>query len=84
MIPSQFKYDEGTSNRNHHGFIAQDVKSSMGNDDWGVYVNVTNDQDELEYIGLRYEEFIADIVATLQYQKQQIETLQTQISLLTQ
>ena len=84
LIPSQFKYDEGTSNRNHHGFIAQDVKSSMGNDDWGVYVNVTNDQDELEYIGLRYEEFIADIVATLQYQKQQIETLQTQISLLTQ
>ena len=79
LKPSKFKYNEGTSNRYHHGFIAQDVKNSMGDDDWGVYVKA----DELKYIGLRYEELIADMVATLQLQKQEINELKAKIEVLT-
>ena len=81
LKPSMFKYIAGTSGRYHHGFIAQDVKESMGENDWGVYVqSPANIRNQDQFLGLRYDEFIADIVATLQYQKQQIEELQSAIS----
>ena len=76
LNPVSFKYNEGTSNRLHHGFIAQDVKHSMGEDDWGVYVEVALDNSDDTYIGLRYGEFIADIVATLQTQNDRISELE--------
>lgn len=81
LKPSQFKYNAGTSNRFHHGFIAQDVKQSMGNDDWGVYVQSQQTEGGASFLGLRYDEFIADIVGTLQYQKQQIEELQQAVGI---
>lgn len=81
--PVSYKFNEGTSNRNHHGFIAQDVKESMGDKDWGLYIDQSiNDKDkkgQVGSIGLRYDEYIADIVATCQYQKQQIEELQKEL-----
>lgn len=81
--PVSYKFNEGTSNRNHHGFIAQDVKESMGDKDWGLYIDQSiNDEDkkgQVGSIGLRYDEYIADIVATCQYQKQQIEELQKEL-----
>lgn len=39
LNPCRFKYNNGTSNRYHHGLIAQEVKESMGDDDWGLYVD---------------------------------------------
>lgn len=39
LNPCKFKYNNGTSNRYHHGLIAQEVKESMGDDDWGLYVD---------------------------------------------
>lgn len=39
LNPCQFKYNNGTSNRFHHGLIAQEVKESMGDSDWGLYVD---------------------------------------------
>ena len=80
LIPSQFKYNNGTSNRLHHGFIAQDVKKSMGENDWGVYVD--SNSEEKGNKGLRYEELIADIVGTVQYQKQIIDKQQKEIDIL--
>ena len=80
LIPSQFKYNYGTSNRLHHGFIAQDVKKSMGENDWGVYVD--SNSEEKGNKGLRYEELIADIVGTVQYQKQIIDKQQKEIDIL--
>ena len=81
--PVSYKFNEGTSNRNHHGFIAQDVKESMGDKDWGLYIdqsiNDENKKGQVGSIGLRYDEYIADIVATCQYQKQQIEELQKEL-----
>lgn len=81
--PVSYKFNEGTSNRNHHGFIAQNVKESMGDKDWGLYIdqsiNNENKKGQVGSIGLRYDEYIADIIATCQYQKQQIEELQKEL-----
>lgn len=81
--PVSYKFNNGTSNREHHGFIAQEVKETMGNKDWGIYIdkkiNDKNVNEEEVTKGLRYDEYIADIVATCQYQKQQIEELQKEL-----
>lgn len=81
--PVSYKFNNGTSNREHHGFIAQEVKETMGNKDWGIYIdkkiNDKNVNEEEVTKGLRYDEYIADIIATCQYQKQQIEELQKEL-----
>lgn len=83
--PVSYKFNNNDSNRNHHGFIAQDVKESMGDDDWGLYIdqglsdNKDKEGNKITTKGLRYDEFIADIVATCQYQKQQIDDLRKEI-----
>ncbi len=86
LVPSKFKYLEGTSNRYHHGFIAQEVKESMGDDDWGVFIDGNMERqkmvNEKDYLGLRYAEFIADIVATIQYQKEIIDGLESRLNTL--
>ena len=71
LKPKEFKFKEGTSGRKHHGFIAQEVKEAM-NDDWGLYV----EDKETDFIGLRYDEIIADLVAVVQDQEKRIEALE--------
>ena len=55
----------------------------MGESDWGVYIDQTikdDDNDDTNYTkGLRYNEFIADLVATCQYQQKEIEQQQEKI-----
>lgn len=83
--PVKYRFNEelSNSNRYHHGFIAQEVKETMGENDWGVYIDQTvkdEDNDDTNYTkGLRYNEFIADLVATCQYQQKEIEQQQTKI-----
>ena len=86
LKPSKYKYNDGTSNRFHHGFIAQEVKEAMGTDDWGVYVDtsVNSGNSEEDYKALRYEEIIADLVGTVQYQQNEIEKLKQQLATLTE
>lgn len=48
LNPCQFKYNTGTSNRYHHGLIAQEVKEAMGDDDWGLYVDKSVKNDNWE------------------------------------
>lgn len=67
----KFNDDISKSGRNHHGFIAQEVKQAMS-EDWGVYI----DDKEQDFIGLRYDEFIADMVAVIQDQQRRIEALE--------
>ena len=69
LKPCKFKYNDGTSGRFHHGFIAQEVKEAMGADDWGVYIDG-------ETKGLRYEELIADLVATVQVLNKRVSELE--------
>lgn len=71
LIPYKYRLKNGTSNRYHHGFIAQEVKESMGDNDWGVYV-----EDEQGIKGLRYEELIADLIATVKLQDKRISELE--------
>ena len=75
LSPRMFKFKEGTSGRYHHGFIAQEVKQAMGVDDWGVYV----EDKEQDFIGLRYDEIIADLVAVVQDQEKRIDALERMI-----
>lgn len=82
--PVSYKFNNGTSDRKHHGFIAQEVKETMGDEDWGIYIDQSMGEkdkikDETNFIGLRYDEYIADIIATCQYQKQQIDELKQQM-----
>lgn len=39
LTPSKYKLLNGTSDRYHHGLIAQEVKEAMGEDDWGLYID---------------------------------------------
>lgn len=77
LKPKQYKYKNGTSERLHHGFIAQDVKESMGAEDWGLYVD--RKPEEAGNKALRYEELIADLVATIQQQNKRITQLEERI-----
>lgn len=71
LKPKEFKFKDGTSNRKHHGFIAQEVNDAMY-EDWGLYV----ENKDTDFIGLRYEEIIADLVSVVQEQEKRIEALE--------
>lgn len=83
LIPSEFRFKNGTSNRLHHGLIAQEVKESMGDSDWGLFIDkkvgdenyneiavddLTGEKTQLltARYALRYDELIADLIATVQ------------------
>lgn len=75
LTPRVFKFKKGTSDRYHHGFIAQEVKKAMGGDDWGVYV----ENKDMDFIGLRYDEIIADLVKVVQEQEKRIDALERKL-----
>jgi len=80
LKPVKYRYKKNNSNRYHHGFIAQDVKESMGEEDWGVYVDTSLDKTSLDkHKALRYEELIADLVATVQSQNERISALESRL-----
>lgn len=93
LIPSEFRFKNGTSNRLHHGLIAQEVKKSMGDSDWGLFIDKkvdnenyietevnseTGEQTQLltARYGLRYDELIADLIATVQSLNNRIKALE--------
>lgn len=82
LKPSRFKYNNGTSDRYHHGLIAQELQDAMGDDDWGVYVDeaygtdVEGDEENPKYKGIRYEELIADLIATVQSLNRRVAELE--------
>ena len=63
LKPAYYKYNDGTSNRFHIGFIYQDVEhallqSGLTSQDFAGLVKSYNENGDLE-CGLRYEEFIS-------------------------
>lgn len=93
LIPSEFRFKNGTSNRLHHGLIAQEVKKSMGDSDWGLFIDkkvddtnysetaineLTGEQTHLmtARYGLRYDELIADLIATVQSLNNRLKALE--------
>ncbi|HAU86022.1 MAG TPA: hypothetical protein DCW90_11145, partial [Lachnospiraceae bacterium] len=80
LNPVSYKYKKNDSDRLHHGLIAQEVKRSMENKDWGVYVdNSFNTSSSDCSLGLRYEELIPDLIATVQSQNNRIIELERQL-----
>lgn len=73
LLPRTFKYNDGTSGRTHHGFIAQEVSDAMS-EDWGVYTEW--EEDGKKTCGIRYDEIIADLVAVVQDQERRIRALE--------
>ena len=76
LKPRSFKFKEGK--RDHHGFIAQEVKKAMA-EDWGLYI----EDEKADFIGLRYDELIADMVCVIQDQQSRIEALERRLNDLT-
>lgn len=78
LNPVEYKYKDGTSDRLHHGFIAQELHDSMQSD-WGVYCDANIDTGENGGKAIRYEELIADLVATVQSQNERISELEKKL-----
>lgn len=78
LKPRTFKFKKGKAGangiRNHHGFIAQEVKAAM-DEDWGIYI----EDQENDFIGLRYDEFLVDMVAVIQDHEKRIQELENEI-----
>lgn len=75
LRPRVFKYNDGTSGRDHHGFIAQELQEAMDGVDWGVLVT-----DPDGYYGLRHEEIIADLVSVVQQHEEEIAALREKLA----
>lgn len=99
LKPVSYKFIKNDSNRTHNGFIAQDIEELLANlglttQDFAAVckwqkvhcedgVNDTPIEGEYSY-GLRYEELIAPLVKVVQFQQQEIDTLKTQLKLITE
>lgn len=83
LSPKIFKYNDGTSNRFHTGFIAQDVnkaveESGLTSQDFAASI-LLNQGKEDEHWALRYEEFIALNTWQIQKLKQRVAELENEI-----
>ena len=87
LKPVTFKYNDGKSGRRHIGFIAQDVKDSMeenniSQSDLAIYcswMSIDDEGNEVEVCGLRYGEFIPLAIHEIQALKQKVATLETEL-----
>ena len=77
LKPREFKFIKAISqsDRKHHGFIAQELHEAMP-EDWGVYI----EDKKNDFIGLRYDEIIADLVKVVQDQEQRLQSLERKIN----
>ena len=84
LLPIKYKYNEGTSDRYHTGFIAQEVgealdKAKLSTQDFaGLTIQNPNTEDELW--GLRYSEFISLNTWQIQKAKARITDLETTVA----
>lgn len=86
LKPSSYKYNESESDRTHFGLIAQDVEDvlkEMGlttKDFAGLVIEQPKEKGENKTYALRYEEFIAPLIKTVQMQQKTIENLEERLS----
>ncbi len=71
LTPRRYKLNDGTSNRYHVGFIAQEVEEAMaqvGLDslEFGGFIRDVDEETGEDIFFLRYEEFIAMLAAKMQ------------------
>lgn len=88
LIPSSYKYNNGSSNRLHIGFIAQDVYDALANaglnsDDYAyVCCDINPITEEKTNWRLRYEEFVALNTWQIQKLKKRITELEAKLDAL--
>lgn len=89
LKPSSYKYNESESDRTHFGLIAQDVEETLKEiglttkDFAGLVIENEKSEDgneENKTYALRYEEFIAPLIKTVQMQQKTIENLEERLS----
>ena len=78
LTPVRFKYNEGTSDRYHVGFIAQDVERALTDaglcgKDFGGFVDVDGDGKTL---GLAYDEFIGLLLGKIRRLEDRLKVLE--------
>ena len=90
LKPTQFKFNEGTSDRYHTGFISQDVgnaivEAGLSTQDFGAFIkapkeNMTLDADDqyCDYY-LRYDEFISLNTHMIQKLYKRVEELESKL-----
>ena len=83
LIPVTYKYNEGTSDRLHTGFIAQDVEkalfqSNISTTDFAGFVKQIG-EDKKENYYLRYEEFVSLNTWQIQKLKARVSELENKI-----
>ena len=86
LKPVTYKYNDGTSDRKHLGFIAQDVKNAIDKSDLttkdvAAYVSDLC-EDGTELLSLRYSEFVALNTHMIQKCLAKISSLEDEIKLL--
>ena len=82
LKPVSYKFNDGTSDRTHVGFIAQDVKEAvvdagLTTKEFAGYCEWEKEDGTIG-CGLRYEEFIAMCVAEIQALKKRVAELEAQ------
>ncbi|MGK5020769.1 tail fiber domain-containing protein [Janthinobacterium sp. LB2P10] len=65
--------------RNHYGFIAQEVRKSLGNSDSAIWVQHDPSDPESQQ-ALRYEELLAPIVSAVQQLNTTVQSLRTEVA----
>jgi hypothetical protein len=78
LTPMRFKYNDGTSDRYHVGFIAQDVEAALAESglttkDFGGFVDLNGDGEAL---GLAYDEFIGLLFQKIRKLEKKIEAME--------
>lgn len=91
LQPKRYKYNDGSSDRYHVGFIAQEVEKAitdagLDTQDFAAYMRFGDEGRQYTTYGLRYEEFIAlntrqiqELKKIVKEQKKQINELTKQI-----
>ena len=74
MRPCRFVYNYDQNGHYRHGLIAQEVLAAIGDEDWAI-CSENPDPDGNMYYALDKTELIADLIAAVQLQHEEIENL---------
>lgn len=78
LRPCRFIYNYDAAGHYRHGLIAQEVLNAVGNEDWAI-CSENPDPNGNVYYSLDKTELIADLIATVQLQQEEIEELKKKV-----
>lgn len=78
LRPCRFIYNYDRDGHYRHGLIAQEVLTAIGDEDWAI-CSENPDPDGNTYYALDKTELIADLIATVQLQQEELEELKKKV-----